>query len=389
MRERLLELLDGICPADRAAMEDARTRWNSLAKPIGSLGFLEEAVVRAAGITGDARHVSLNRPALVVMCADHGVVREGVSQTGQEVTRIVAENFTRNQTSTSILCRRSGTDIFPVDIGMLGPSFPNGRPQPFVMLNRKVAEGSKNIVREAAMSMEECLKALLAGLFLVRDLKERGYGILAVGEMGIGNTTPSSAVGSVLTGLSPKEVTGKGAGLSEAAFEKKKAAVAAAVGRFYEAHPEYASYAWLAEPAEKPECAKRIFHVCALLAELGGFDLAGMAGVFLGGAVYRLPVVMDGFISSTAALCAVCMNPLVRDFLFPSHVSSETASRAVLDALDMTAPLQLDMHLGEGSGAVALLPLLLMGVDVYEQMSTFQEIEVEPYLDYEAAGGMV
>ena len=293
MRERLLELLDGICPADRAAMEDARTRWNSLAKPIGSLGFLEEAVVRAAGITGDARHVSLNRPALVVMCADHGVVREGVSQTGQEVTRIVAENFTRNQTSTSILCRRSGTDIFPVDIGMLGPSFPNGRPQPFVMLNRKVAEGSKNIVREAAMSMEECLKALLAGLFLVRDLKERGYGILAVGEMGIGNTTPSSAVGSVLTGLSPKEVTGKGAGLSEAAFEKKKAAVAAAVGRFYEAHPEYASYAWLAEPAEKPECAKRIFHVCALLAELGGFDLAGMAGVFLGGAVYRLPVVME------------------------------------------------------------------------------------------------
>ncbi len=388
MIEQLLELLDTICPADRAAMEDARTRWNALAKPIGSLGFLEEAVVKAAGIAGDARHVKLCRPALVVMCADHGVVCEGVSQTGQEVTRNVAGHSTQNRTSTASLWRRSGTATFPVDIGMLGPAFPAKRPQPFVMLNRKVAEGSKNIVREAAMSMEECLKALLAGLFLVRDLKERGYGILAVGEMGIGNTTPSSAVGSVLTGLSPVEVTGKGAGLSKEAFEKKKVAVAAAVGRFYEAYPEYASYAWLAEPAEKSEYAKRVLHVATLLSELGGFDLAGMAGVFLGGAVYRLPVVMDGFISSTAAFCAVCMNPLVRDFLLPSHVSSEAASQAVLDALGMTAPLRLGMHLGEGSGAAALLPLLLMGVDVYEQMSTFQEIAVEPYLDYEAVGGM-
>lgn len=382
--KKIFELLSEIRPADQKAMEAARLRWNSVAKPIGSLGILEEDIIKIAGILGNAERIPLEKSALAVMCADHGVVEEGVTQTGQEVTRIVAENFTKGQTSVTCMCRVSGTDVFPVDVGMTG----EGRlwdgsgkeaPAPFVLLNRRAGAGSRNLVREAAMTGDQCERALLAGAFLARDLKQMGYGILASGEMGIGNTTPASALASVLTGASPRLVTGRGAGLSDQGLLRKQKAVEAACERFFRQYPRYKDFSW--EASAEPRDA------LLLLTELGGFDIAAMAGLFLGAAAYRLPAVIDGFISSAAALLAVLMCRDVKDFLLASHVSSEPGGRLVMDQLGLKAPLDCGMHLGEGSGAVALLPLLKMGAMVYENMSTFSEIHVESYVDYGAKKG--
>ena len=382
--EKILELLSEIRPADRKAMEAARLRWNSVAKPIGSLGILEEDIIKIAGILGNTERIPLEKSALAVMCADHGVVEEGVTQTGQEVTRIVAENFTKGQTSVTCMCRVSGTDVFPVDVGMTGEGrlwdgFGGETPAPFVLLNRKAGAGSRNLVREAAMTGDQCERALLAGAFLARDLKQMGYGILASGEMGIGNTTPASALASVLTGAPPRLVTGRGAGLSDQGLLRKQKAVEAACERFFREYPRYKGFSW--ETSAEPR------DVLLLLRELGGFDIAAMAGLFLGAAVYRLPAVIDGFISSAAAFLAVLMCRDVKDFLLASHVSSEPAGRLVMDRLGLKAPLDCGMHLGEGSGAVALLPLLKMGAMVYENMSTFSEIHVESYVDYGAQTG--
>lgn len=377
--ERLNELLSGIRPADRTAMELAKKRWNSVAKPIGSLGILEEDIIKIAGIRGVFRGIHLEKTALAIMCADHGVFEEGVSQTGQEVTRIVAENFAKDCSSVTIMCRVSGTDVFPVDMGMLGETPKEEEIKPFTLLNRKTMYGSRNIVREAAMPREACLEAVLSGIELTGELGRRGYELLATGEMGIGNTTPSSALSAVLTGSSTESVTGRGAGLSDEGLLKKKAAVARAVKRFGIAYPGLRDREWLSADGEGP--------VVTLLSELGGLDIAGMTGLFLGGAVHRIPVIIDGYISSVAAFLAVCMNHRVRDFLLASHVSSEPAGGRILDALGLAAPIHCGMHLGEGSGAVALIPLLKMGADVYEKMSTFEDISVETYVDYEAGKG--
>ena len=371
--------LDKIQPADRTSMELAKKRWNSVAKPIGSLGILEEDIIKIAGIRGNAAGITLDRSALAVMCADHGVVEEGVSQTSKDVTRIVAENFTKGETSTSKMCRISGTDLYPVDIGM--DCEPTGQKEPDMhrILDRKVARGSGNIARKPAMSRTECLRALLSGMDLAFQLKEMGYELLAVGEMGIGNTTPAAAMSAVLTGLSPEQVTGRGAGLSDAGLEKKKRAVEMAVSRFYGKYPEYRN-------GTKEQYESGELSAVTLLAELGGFDLTGMAGLFLGGAAIKLPVLMDGFLSTVSGLLAVLIKKETRDYIFASHISTEPAGAAVLQLLDLPAPLHMGMHLGEGSGAVAMIPLLKMGAKVYEEMSTFSDISVEQYVDYQEKG---
>ncbi|MCI9568714.1 MAG: nicotinate-nucleotide--dimethylbenzimidazole phosphoribosyltransferase [Lachnospiraceae bacterium] len=387
--ERLTGLLKTVVPASREAMEAAGRRWNSIAKPIGSLGVLERDIIKIAGMTGRAEHIGLEKTALAVMCADHGVTEEGVTQTGQEVTRIVAENFTKGNTAAVMMCRASATDVFPVDIGMLGDAPEANEAEPFVLLDRKVSCGSKNIVKEPAMSREQCVCALYSGVELAGDLKRMGYGAVATGEMGIGNTTPSSALACVLTGLTPEEATGRGAGLSNKGLAKKKLAVSRAVERFCDTH--YAgimNHSFLEETGRIGR-AERVKAVITLLSELGGFDIAGLCGLFLGGAVYRIPVLIDGLISSVAALLAVCMEDTVQDFLLASHLSSEPAGERIMEALGLLPPLHLGFHLGEGSGAAAYLPLLKMGAGIYENMSTFSDIHVKEYEDYTAGEGTV
>lgn len=345
------EMIRQIEPTDKEAAERAKKKWNSIAKPLHSLGKLEEHIIQIAGITGKTE-VSLKKKALIVMCADNGVVEEGVTQTGQEVTAVVAENFLSGNTSAAIMCKKAGVDLFPIDIGMARDTN---------VPDYKVAYGTKNMVCGPAMERAEAFRAIMTGVELVREKKQDGYGILATGEMGIGNTTTSSAVASVLLGRSPEEMTGRGAGLTSAGLIRKKEAIRRAIER------------------NKPDADDAL----DVLSKVGGFDIAGLTGVFLGGAYYRLPVVIDGFISAVAALVAVKLCPAAKEYMIASHVSKEPGMYMVLEALGKETALTCDMCLGEGTGAVAYLPVLDMAVEVYEKMSTFSEIEIE---DYEELG---
>ena len=346
----LEETLVQIKPLDERAMEIAAKRWDSIAKPLHSLGKMEKLAIQIAGITGDP-DIHIKKRALVPMCADNGVVEEGVTQTGQEVTAIVADNFTKCATSVCIMAETAGVDLFPIDIGMVTDVPSVTDPE------EKVMYGTKNMAMEPAMSREQAAQAVLIGIRKVKELAEQGYDLIATGEMGIGNTTASSAVVSVLLDESVENVTGRGAGLSSEGLNRKIRAIERAI----EKH----------QPDKKD--------ILDVLSKVGGLDIAGMTGAFLGGAIYHIPVLIDGFISSAAALCAVRMVPETADYILASHCSGEPAGRMVLEELKLPYLIDAKMSLGEGSGAVAAIPLLEMGVNVYRKMSTFEEIKVEQY----------
>ena len=346
----LKELKEAIKPADRESMEEAKQHWMTVAKPLFSLGKLEDAIIRIAGMKRTPDY-TLEKKGLVIMCADNGVVEEGVTQTGQEVTAMVADNFSKGDTSVCIMSEVAGVDVFPVDIGMARDVPSVTKPE------KKVAYGTKNFLKESAMTREEVWQGIETGIQMVRHLKEKGYRILATGEMGIGNTTTSSAVASVLLQKPVAEVTGRGAGLTSSGLERKIAVIEAAI----EKH----------RPDEKD--------VLDVLAKVGGLDIAGLTGVFLGGALYQIPVIIDGFISSVAALCAVRLVSEVQDYILPSHVSKEPAGQMLLEVLHMSPFVTCDMNLGEGSGAVAVMPLLEMGLQVYRRMTTFEKAKIEQY----------
>ena len=348
----LNEAVKKIRPLDEKAIEGAKKRWDSIAKPLHSLGELENMLIQIAGITGTP-DVRVEKKAVVAMCADNGVVEEGVTQTGQEVTAIVAENFLNGATTCCVMCRQCGAELFPVDVGMVVDTK--------VRTDLKVAYGTKNMVKEPAMTREEALQAILTGVHLVKEKKEAGYQILATGEMGIGNTTTSSAVASVLLDESVETMTGRGAGLDSAGLRRKICAIKTAIAK------------------NKPNADDPV----DVLSKVGGFDLAGLVGIYLGGAYYHVPVIMDGFISAVAALAAVQMCNKVREYIIVSHVSKEPGMHILLKALGREASMTCDMCLGEGTGAVAFLPVLDMALAVYEKMSTFSDIHID---DYEELG---
>lgn len=343
----LEETLEKIHPANQAAMAASLEHWSNIAMPLHSLGRLQDTVVRIAGMTGDPR-VDLKKKALVVMCADNGVVEEGVTQSGQEVTKIVAENFLKEKATASILCKKAGADIFPVDIGIATDS---------TIIQHKVMYGTKNMAKEPAMTREQAIQGIEAGIAMAEELKGKGYQVLATGEMGIGNTTTSSAVASVLLGKPVEDMTGRGAGLSGEGLVRKINAIKKAIA------------------LNNPDRAD----VIDVLAKVGGLDIAGMTGVFIGGAALGMPVVMDGFISCVSALIAVKICPQVSDYIIASHVSKEPAAHLILKELDKEAIIHAGMCLGEGTGAVALFPLMDLSCAVYNSMSTFGDINVEQY----------
>lgn len=347
-RMTLEETIRKIRPVDVAAMAAAKQHWDGLGKPLGSLGRLEKALIQIAGIqrTGD---VHIDRKALVIMCADNGVVEEGVTQCGQEVTATVAENFLDEKSCVAIMCRRAGTKICPVDIGMAVDT-------PRVE-KRKIAYGTKNMAKEPAMTREQAVAAIEVGIAKAEELHAQGYEMLATGEMGIGNTTTSSAMTAVYLGLDVETVTGRGAGLSSHGLQRKINAIKQAIA-VNQPDPE--------DPLD-------------VLAKVGGLDIAGMCGLFLGGAAQRMPVVMDGFISQVAALTAVRLVPECADYILASHVSEEPGANILLKALEKDAFLTCGMRLGEGSGAVALFPILDFASDIYHKMSTFVQADIVEY----------
>lgn len=347
-RMKLEEAISRVKPLDEQAMVVARKRWDSIAKPLHSLGKLETLVIQIAGITGTSE-VDISRRALIPMCADNGVVEEGVTQTGQEVTAIVADNFLKGITTACVMARQCNVDVIPVDVGIAVNTQ--------VRTDLKVACGTKNMTKGPAMTREEAIRGIESGIQIVCELREKGYNIFATGEMGIGNTTTSSAVASVLLGQPVEKMTGRGAGLSSEGLERKINAIKKAI-ELNKPNPE--------DPVD-------------VLAKVGGLDIAGMVGIFLGGAALGMPVLMDGFISCVAAIIAVKLCPKATDYILASHVSKEPAARLVLEHLGKDAVIHGDMCLGEGTGAVALLPLLDMAVKVYSSMSTFGDIEIDSY----------
>lgn len=345
----LKTLLSGITPPDEAARAAAHAHWAGLAKPLGGLGALETLLEDAAALTGSAA-LDVSRRAVLVLCSDNGVVAQGVSQTDQSVTRAVAENLAARRTSVCQMARTAHCDVVPVDMGMAGDPVPG-------VADCRIAAGTADFTQGPAMTRAQAVEAVGRGIRLVQEQKAAGVQLLATGEMGIGNTTTSSAVAAVLLGQPVERMTGRGAGLSDEGLARKVDAICRGILR-NEPDPT--------DPLD-------------VLAKLGGFDLAGLCGVFLGGALEGVPVVMDGFISGVAALCAVRLCPAAAKAVFASHCSSEPAARLVLDALGKAPLLTAGLHLGEGTGAVASLPLWDMALAVYDHCYSFVEGGITPY----------
>ena len=341
-----------ITPADETARIRANERWNSVAKPLGSLGLLENAVEKIAAIMG-SENVDIGKRAVVVMCADNGVVCEGVTQSDSSVTAICAKAIAEGTSNINRMAQSFGAEVFAVDIGI------NRDVECERLLKRKIAYGTENIAAGPAMTSAQTEQAIIVGMDLVRDLKNSGVRIIVTGEMGIGNTTTASALSAVLLDLPPVSVTGKGAGLSSAALKRKIEVVEQAI------------------VVNKPDKSKPI----ELLAKLGGYDIAGMTGLFLGGAFYHIPVVIDGVISGAAAVIASLINPLAVQYMLPSHVSGEPAGKLLLEKIGLKPLITAEMRLGEGTGGVLLLPLLDGALSVYNHAHRFDELPMERYVE--------
>lgn len=346
----LQQTLESIRPLNVKAMGDAQARLDSLTKPLGSLGRLEELIVRIAGIN-DTHMPKVDKKTVVIMCADNGVTDEGVSSCPKSVTASVTRNFTKGITGINVLSSYAGADIMVVDIGVDADIEHVG------ILNRKISKGTQNMAEGPAMTKEQALLAIKTGMDITAGLKQKGINLLGTGEMGIGNTTTSSAVAAVLTGKSLDLLVGKGSGLTSAGLQKKQDVIRRAI------------------EINRPDPGDPL----DVLSKLGGYDIAGLAGCFLGAAVQRIPIVIDGFISSVAALVAARLKPESQYFMLPSHGSAEPGSIAVLEAIGFKPVLNLDMRLGEGTGAALAFLLIDAAFAAYEKMGTFGDAAIEQY----------
>ena len=361
--EKLFKQIEEIRGADAEAMRAASAYVQSLAAPPGSLGKLTDAAVQLAGITGKVKN-TLGRRRIIVMCADNGVVEEGVSATPQIVTLSQALNMTRHLTGMSSLAAHFGIDVEIVDIGIATPY----REQDCGILQRRIRRGTGNLVKEPAMTREEAVRAILVGIERARQAAADGIDVIGVGEMGIGNTTTSSAVLAALTGLSVEDVTGRGGGLTDAAFEKKKNVISRAL--------IFHGLAGTASGSVSKDAGAQIDPI-EVLSRVGGLDLAGMCGVYLGAAICRIPAVIDGFISIVAALCAQRMCGSCRDFMFPSHVSEEIGYLCAAKELHLDPWLHLNMRLGEGSGCPLAFQILEASCALMNEMATFEQAKID------------
>lgn len=346
------ETVAKIRPADTDAVQAARRRWDSIAKPLKSLGSLEDIIAKIAGGIRTA-DVKLDRKTLVTFCSDNGIVAEGVTQTGQDVTSIVADNLANGRASAAILCGYCGAKLIPVDIGMV-------RDVPSVR-NEKIAHGTKDFLLEDAMTRAEAVRSIETGIRIAFEEADLGTQLLAAGEMGIGNTSTSSAVACVLLGKNAGELVGRGAGLSREGLEHKTEVIADAIRR---RDPDRN------DPVD-------------VLAKVGGFDIGGMIGLYLGAAARGIPVVLDGVISETAALLASKIAPAAKDYMIPSHRSSEPSADLIFQELGFEAPLRFGLHAGEGCGAVLMFPLLDMACRIYSGMPSFEETHIETYQSFD------
>ncbi|MDR0805885.1 MAG: nicotinate-nucleotide--dimethylbenzimidazole phosphoribosyltransferase [Enterobacteriaceae bacterium] len=336
--QAIQSLVESILPLDRAKMDAAARHVDNLVKPLGSLGRLEALAIQLNGMPGitDLHHLQKE---IIVMCADHGVFNEGVAASPKEVTMIQARNMQQGLTGVCVLAKSSNTSVLPVDIGIDCDPIPD-------LLSLKLARGCGNIAAGSAMNYKQCEQLLLTSAQLVQQRVAQGISVFGVGELGIANTTPASAIVSVLTGSDPHEVVGIGANLPQDRLKHKEDVIRQAIS------------------VNQPDPNDAI----DVLAKVGGFDLAGMTGVILGAAACGVPVVLDGFLSYASALAACQIAPLARDYCIPSHFSAEKGAARALQYLNLKPYLYLDLRLGEGSGAAMAMSIISAACAMYCDM---------------------
>ncbi len=347
-----MERLKLIRPADRSFAAKAQEHWDGVAKPLGSFGVLEEMLDRIAAVQ-KTDSPDISRRAVVVMCGDNGVTAEGVTQTDSSVTLACAEAIACGRSNINALAAVYGAEVLSVDIGMKGDSSCEN------IINRKIAHGTGNIAAGPAMTVSQAETAIAVGMDIVKELAEKGVKLIVTGEMGIGNTTPTAALSSVILGLPPEAVTGRGAGLSTDGLRRKINAV---------------------------KCAVAVNSPCdggavQLMAKLGSFEIAGMTGLFLGGAVYGVTVIIDGVISAVSAVLASMLAPDCKDYMLAGHVSAEPAGRMLLERLGLRAVIDGSLRLGEGTGGILLLPLLDGASALYYNSHRFESAGIERYVE--------
>ncbi len=349
------ETIDAIPGLDESCAEDTRRRLDSLTKPPGSLGALEDLLIRIAAIRAAPLPKEFN-PVMLVFCADHGVVEEGVSAWPSAVTRQMAQNFLSRGACISVFCREFGIDDYVIDMGVAGDPVPYSR-------NCRIAGGTRNFARVPAMSLEQATMALECGIGLANEQAQR-YNLLACGEMGIGNSTAAAALLCAYTGSDPERAAGPGAGLDEAAVAHKAAVIRRALGL----HTSR-------EPLDVAAC-------------FGGFEILAMAGLMTGAAAARMPVVLDGMIATSAALIVKAIAPRALPFLLASHRSAEPAHALMLGHLGLAPPIDFGMRLGEGTGAALLIPILKAALRAYHEMATFDSAAVSEKTSKPAPAGL-
>ena len=338
---------------DKKIRQEIKANWDRVAKPLDGLGEFEGLLARIGAILGSPE-IDIAKKAVIVMCADNGVVAEGISQSGQEITAAVTENLGKRNTSVCKMAKAVGAEIFPVDIGVnTDRIFPG-------VISRKVKKGTNDFLLKPAMSEREAMQAIRVGMELVKECKEAGYTLLGTGEMGIGNTTTSAAMAAALLSVPPEIVAGRGAGLSDEGLARKRQVIAEALEKYQLRETE----------------------PMRILCSVGGLDIAAMTGAYLGCARNRIPAVVDGLISVVAALCAVRLCPRGRDVLFLSHASYERGYRIAAEELGAQPCLLLEMRLGEGSGCPIMFQVMKAACAAMNGMATFSEAAInDGYLD--------
>ena len=335
-----MERVKGIVPTDRSAYESAKRKWDSIAKPLGSFGLLEEMIQKIAAVQGTP-DVDISVRTAVVMCGDHGVVCEGVTQCGQEVTRECAKAIAEGRSNINAVAGIYNVGVTAIDVGIATDVDCES------LIGRKIVYGTKNIAVGEAMTAEQTKRAIVTGMDTVKQLKDSGTKLIVTGEMGIGSTTPTAAITSVLTGLSSE------------ALERKINAVKRAI------------------EVNRPSSDKPL----ELMQKVGGAEIAAMTGLFLGGAYYHVPVIVDGAISAAAAAVACAMNPICSEYMLASHCSGEPAGEGLLSFCGLTAPINAGLRLGEGTGGVLLIPLLDGALALYDNSHRFDDTSIERYVE--------
>ncbi|MDI6793920.1 MAG: nicotinate-nucleotide--dimethylbenzimidazole phosphoribosyltransferase [bacterium] len=347
----LQEILKRIQPLDAGAMAKAKARSDQLALPKDSLGRLQVIARQIAGITGRI-NPPYEKKVILTMAGDHGVVEEGVSAFPQEVTPQMVYNFVRGRAGVNVLARHVGAEVIVVDMGVAADM--TDLVESSRIISKKVDYGTKNFTKGPAMNYEQAVQSLESGIEIVNNLTKTGLDILGVGDMGIGNTTPSSAIAAVFTGRKVEEVTGRGTGIDDETLKRKIEAIKSGLA------------------LNQPDPAKPV----DVLAKVGGFEIGGIAGAILGAAALRVPVVIDGLIAGAGALIATELSPTVKEYIFAGHRSVEQGHKIMLERMGLRPLLDLDFRLGEGTGAALGISLLEASIKILNQIATFEEAGV-------------